>query len=148
MKYMPVWLVITIVLVVLIIASQIFFRILFKGRLKKDKKLKIKTPPAKTRMMIKREYLYQLDCLAAEFSSGRRTVRAAYQEMSLLIRNYVHEMTGIRVQDCTLSEIRSLGMPNLEILVESYYEPEFAKFTRADIRNSFARTRRVIETWL
>ena len=97
MKYMPVWLIITICLVVLIIAAQIFFRILFKGRLKKDKKLRIKQPPAKTRMQIKRQYIFLLDRLAGEFSSGSRTIRSTYQEMSLLVRNYVYEMTGIRV---------------------------------------------------
>ena len=50
-------------------------------------------------------------------------------------------------EDYSLSEIRTLNMPALTQLVAEYYEPEFAEYSMANIKQSIFKTRRVIETW-
>ena len=73
--------------------------------------------------------------------------RSAYQELSGLIRDFTHDVTGIKVQNYSLREIRRLGMPQLTALVQEYYEPEFARQSMADLRGSLFRTRKAIEQW-
>ena len=60
---------------------------------------------------------------------------------------FVFEVTGIKVQHYTLTEIRRVNIPQLTNLVREYYEPEFARETRADVRASIFRTRSLIESW-
>lgn len=146
-SYMSLWLIIAIVLAVLIIFTQVFFRILFKGRLKRPKKLKVKKPKPKTLEEIRRKYLSRLYVIENDIAGGKYTVRQGYQQLSECVRGFVFEATGIPVDKCSLSEIRTLKMPVLTGLVTEYYEPEFARFTVADIRKSLFKTRKAIETW-
>lgn len=146
-SYMSLWLIIAIVLAVLIIFTQVFFRILFKGRLKRPKKLKVKKPKPKTLEEIRKKYLSRLYVIENDIAGGKYTVRQGYQQLSECVRDFVFEATGIPVDKCSLSEIRSLKMPVLTGLVTEYYEPEFARFTVADIRKSLFKTRKAIETW-
>lgn len=146
-SYMSLWLIIAIVLAVLIIFTQVFFRILFKGRLKRPKKLKVKKPKPKTLEKIRKKYLSRLYVIENDIAGGKYTVRQGYQQLSECVRGFVFEATGIPVDKCSLSEIRTLKMPVLTGLVTEYYEPEFARFTVADIRKSLFKTRKAIETW-
>ncbi|MCR5148136.1 MAG: hypothetical protein K6C35_04115 [Eubacterium sp.] len=146
-SYMPLWIILAIVLLLLIIASQIVFRILFKGRLKKPKKVKIKKPRPKTMEEIKKKYLFMLNSIESNLAGGKITVREGYKRISECIRGFVFEATGVPVDKFSLSEIRKMRMPVLTSLVQEYYEPEFARTTYADIRQSAFKTRKAIETW-
>ena len=74
-------------------------------------------------------------------------MRGGYQDLSGLIRDFVHDATGIKVQNYSLREIQKVGIPGLTALVQEYYEPEFARQSMADIRASMFRTRKAIELW-
>ena len=65
----------------------------------------------------------------------------------MTIRMFVYEVTGIKVQKYTLTEIRRVNIPQLTNLVREYYEPEFAREARADVKTSLYRTRMLIESW-
>ena len=83
----------------------------------------------------------------ADLRSGKISIRQAYQNMSSCIRGFIFEATGIPVEKYTLSEIRKVNIPALTQLVEEYYEPEFARFTYADVNQSIYKTRKVLELW-
>ncbi len=144
---MPVWLILAVGLIVICIFLQVFFRLRFRGKLYGNRELRVKKARPETLALKKRRYLRELDRIDSAVYAGRITVRDAYQRMSVVIRLFVYEATKIRVQDCTLSEIRALNMPALTQLVAEYYEPEFAEYTMANIKQSIFKTRRVIETW-
>ncbi len=146
-RYMPVWLIIAIACVLVCIFLQVFFRLRYKGMLRKEKELKVVKPRPEALVNKKRRYLRELDRLEQNVASGRISVRDGFQRMSVVIRLFVYEATRIRVQDYTLSEIRTLNMPALTQLVAEYYEPEFAEYSVTDIRQSLYKTRRVIEAW-
>lgn len=146
-SYMSLWMIIAVALVLLIIAAQIVFRVLFKGRLRKPKKPKIKKVPPKTLQEIKSKYLGVLYNIEMSSRSGQLTVRESYQRLSGCIRDFVFEATGIPVDKYSLSEIKKLRMPSLTRLVSEYYEPEFARETYSDIFSSIFKTRKVLETW-
>jgi|UPI0004889319 hypothetical protein len=143
------WLIVAAVAVV----AAVIIHILVKRKLKPlfnkkdEKKPKIMKPKGADLVTIKRKYMAQLDKVEYDVVNSRTTVRHGYQKMSRIIRMFVYEVTKLKVQDYTLSEISELGLPSLTLLVTEYYEPEFAKYTQADIMASMRRTREVISTW-
>ena len=110
----------------------------------------INKPPRKALLQIKNEYALKLQDLAAGYNSKTITKREAYQSLSLLIRGFVHEATGINVENYTKSEIKALGMPSLDRLMAEYYVPEFAEDERA-MHKDFIQSARaalgVIGSW-
>ena len=121
--------------------------------LQKQPKKKTATPvpkkiisPADIRT-IKSKYLAELENIKQALWTQQISTRDAYQKMSLCIRHFVYEVTGIQVQNCTLEDIKGLHMPGLESLIAEYYAPEFAMTSMSDSAASLERTKRVIELW-
>ncbi len=96
---------------------------------------------------IKNKYLQEIDNLLLCFNENKISLRSTYQKLSKLIRNFIYEVTGIKVQNYTLSDIKAINMPILSTLVEEYYHPEFAKESKGDITSSITKTREVIAKW-
>ena len=121
--------------------------------LQKQPKKKTATPvpkktisPADIRT-IKSNYLAELENIKQALWTQQISTRDAYQKMSLCIRHFVYEVTGIQVQNYTLEDIKGLHMPGLEELIAEYYAPEFAMTSMSDSSASIERTKRVIELW-
>ena len=121
--------------------------------LQKQPKKKTATPvpkkiisPADIRT-IKSNYLAELENIKQALWTQQISTRDAYQKMSLCIRHFVYEVTGIQVQNYTLEDIKGLHMPGLEALIAEYYAPEFAMTSMSDSTSSIERTKRVIELW-
>ncbi len=115
-----------------------------------QKKAVIKTPPPRMLMDIKNHYMLQLQGLMNLYSSKQITKREAYQRLSLLIRGFVHESTGLNVENFTKSEIKAFGIKQLDQLMEEYYIPEFAeeeKSQNRDFNGSYQATLGVIKAW-
>jgi hypothetical protein len=146
-SYMPIWLILVLVLVAGVIFMQIFFRIKFGDKLKRPKKIRVKKVPPKTLAEIRLKYLGEMNMIEDDLRGRRISIRKAYNRMSTCIRGFVFEATGIPVDKYTLAEIKQVGIPALTQLVAEYYEPEFARFTYADINQSMYKTRKVLELW-
>lgn len=95
----------------------------------------------------KQKYLTELEHINRELCNGHIATREAYQNMSLCIRHFVYEVTGIQVQNYTLQDIKNLNMPNLEALITEYYASEFAPDSFGDTTASLEKTKRAIELW-
>lgn len=96
---------------------------------------------------IKKKYIISIDHLWQEISENKIDSRQAYQNLSKLIRHFIFEVTGIKVQNYTLEEIKRVNMPVLTSLITEYYHPEFALGIKGDIMASIKRTREVILKW-
>lgn len=96
---------------------------------------------------IKQHYLMRLEHIQQQVAGGNITMREAYQEMSLCIREFVSQVTGIPVHNYTLEDIRKMHMPELEALLTEYYVPEFAWKTVSDTYASLEKTKRAIQLW-
>ena len=150
------------------------FRYRLRDRLRRPDAPVIRRPTEAEMAGIRRNFLNELTELEREFGSGKIRVRETYQRLSDLIRRFVGEMTGIHLQEYTLSDIRKLRMPVLTNLVQEYYVPEFADYddmpddvpgketpdgespepaarrrriSEEYVRNSLLRTRKAIERW-
>ncbi len=98
----------------------------------------------------KRRYCMQIQEILNSYEQNTITKREGYQRLSLIIRGFVHETTGINVENCTLIEIKKLGIPQLNELIQEYYVPEFAEDDRsgsAKLNGSCNRAMGVIKAW-
>lgn len=96
---------------------------------------------------LKEKYIKLLDDIENKMQNEKISLRVAYQRLSTTIRYFVFEITNIKVQNCTLDDIKKLNMPQLYELIEEYYTPEFAKKSIGDIKSSIEKARKVIEKW-
>ncbi|MGN0401479.1 MAG: hypothetical protein ACI4HQ_04360 [Acetatifactor sp.] len=103
------------------------------------------TDSEKNRLRMK--YFRILDELHGKVCSGQISLRHCYQKLSISVREFVSEMTGVKVSRCTLNDIRRMNMPVLAGLMEEFYTVEFAKVSVGDAEAAIAKTKRVIETW-
>ncbi len=137
---------IPILILLVIIASIIFIYILTSPK-SSEVIIPIKVPDKEDINTIKNKYLNEINKLIQKVETKSIKNRLAYQELSLIIRNFIYEMTNIKVQTYTLQDIKYLNMPFLYELVQEYYNPEFAFNSTGNILNSINKTKGVIEKW-
>ena len=138
----------------LLILSLVFFVRIFRS-MKRPSKKSLLIPeyrPASYAQVYdaKNRAILQIQQIIEDFRAGRITKRDGYQRLSPVIRSFVHDTTGINVEVRTLEEIRTLGMPGLNALLEEYYTPEFAEEGRAEkagLWESCNKTIGVIRAW-
>ena len=145
--YMIIWVIFAVIFIAAVVAAQIILRKKLGDRLKREKQIRIKKIAESTLEGKKKKYIGELICIESDLMKNRITIRAAYQKMSKCIRGFVREVTGLNVDKYSLSEIKSVGIPDITRLVSEYYEPEFARESRTDVRGSIMRTRQTIEGW-
>ncbi len=113
---------------------------------KKKKTVETKTNPKKL-YTTKEKYLRMISYLEKEIDENKINNRKAFQKLSKIIRLFVYEMTSIKLQNYSLDEIKTLNIEELSQLVEEYYDPEFAKYSKGDLKKSIEKTKKVIELW-
>ena len=145
--YLIIWTIIAFIFIAAVVVDQIILRKKLGDRLKRAKQIKIKKISESTLEGKKKKYIGELVCIESDLMNNRITIRTAYHKMSKCIRGFVRDVTGLNVDKYSLSEITSIGIPNLTNLVREYYEPEFARETRSDVKGSIMRTRMTIEGW-
>ena len=141
-----------IVYLVLVILALLGLTIYFlnyeeKKKLVGTSKIEIKEVEERDRKSIIKRYLKKIDKLTKKVESEKIELRIEYQNLSKIIRNFVYEMTDIKVQNYSLQEIKETDIKELYELVEEYYVPEFAEMSNSDIKASIEKTRKVIEKW-
>ena len=100
--------------------------------------------------ILRKQYISQVHDIQVAYSSGQIDLRDGYQRLSAVIRSFIHEVTGINVQNYTKKEVKALGIHKLDILMEEYYVPEFAEDERGrdkDLVKSCQTAMGVIKTW-
>lgn len=105
----------------------------------------VKKPPVLDVTMIKKKYLIRLDELSHRVD--KNNPRAIYQELSLLMRSFVTDVTGIKVTKLTLREIDRKSFPILYDMIEEFYSPEFSREGFGDPILAIDKVRRGIEEW-
>ena len=96
---------------------------------------------------LRMKYLQLLDALYYKVSYDKISNRQCYLMISRYVRQFVSEITGVKVSRCTLNDIRWMNMPMLAALIEELYEAEFSKSSLGDPYWAIEKTKRVIEVW-
>ena len=122
--------------------------------LKKEKKIpsvarKVALTPGLL-FALKNQYMARVQEIVNAYRGGSVNKREGYQQLSLVIRSFVHEVTGINVENYTIKEVRAMGIRKLDLLMEEYYVPEFAEDEKAEDKNlekSCTTAMGVIRSW-
>lgn len=99
---------------------------------------------------MKNQYIGRIQRLINDYQRGAFDKRDGYQQLSAIIRGFVHEATGINVETLTAAEVKRMGIRKLDILMEEYYVPEFAEEERGkdkDLLLSCNTAMGVIKSW-
>lgn len=134
-------------LVLLVIAIfGILLVILIDILSKKVKEIK-ETPKPIDVNMIKNEYLAKIDNLIKRVNNKEIKERKAYNELSVIIREFIFKTTHIDVLKYTLADAKATNNKELIKLLNEYYEPEFSSEGKGDLNTSIENTRKVIREW-
>jgi len=148
--------IIPLFLLVLLAAAVIILLVIWASKEKQpEKKTAAKTPvsapvnPRSRAMELKRKYDRILIQLEDEYGKQMISDRETYQQLSRTVRDFAFEMTGVKVQNYTLQELRGMNMPKLTALVEECYVPEFALDNRqGNVTETISKARKVIGEWV
>lgn len=139
------FIIILIPLIILLVIGIIYT--VKRVKMQNKKEVIVRKDNIKEISKIKEKYINKLINIEKSLTECKISTRKAYQETSSVIRFFVYEITGIKVQNYTLQDIKELDMKNLYELMEEYYVPEFAEKSVGDIKSSIEKTRKVIERW-
>ena len=129
--------------VLLVVGLAILLWLILPKRVKKPKAVQKKS--SLDIATIKKKYILRLDELSKRINKDN--LRPGYQELSSLVRNFVFEVTGVKVTKYTLGEINKRKFPALYNLIEEIYSPEFSREGRGDLMNTINKVRQSIESW-
>lgn len=111
------------------------------------KEAKVKVAPVKSIPTVKEKYNEILVNIEKRYAQNEISGRTAYQELSKIVRDFVSEMTGIKVQNYTLEEIEKVNLPKVHEIIAECYAPEFAPKSSGNVQNSVKKARKVIGEW-
>jgi hypothetical protein len=97
--------------------------------------------------VLQRKYAGLIDEVGAEHRSGRLTERQVASRLSLLLRFFVSEASGVEAQVMTLSDLRHAHLPTVTGAVEQYYPPAFRPESPSDAEAAVATAREVVLSW-
>ncbi|MFP7832952.1 hypothetical protein [Marisediminicola sp. LYQ134] len=83
----------------------------------------------------------------ADHRAGRVSSRAAHQRLSLLVRYFAFESTGMRAPTMTLADLRDAQSPELSDAVERLYPGAFAAIEGGSVAEAAEHARRVVKPW-
>lgn len=104
--------------------------------------------PPKHPQEVRSRYLALLSEIAARYDAGRIVSREAHLELSLALRTFVYEMTGLKTQRMTLSQLRAHRLPLVGDAVALLYPGEFAAQGGAlSVPEAVGMAREVVSRW-
>ncbi|WAC66306.1 hypothetical protein OVA14_00425 [Agrococcus sp. SL85] len=97
---------------------------------------------------VKEKYLGMIDEVAAEHAAGELDARGLAQRLSLVLRFFAHESTGVVAEVMTLRDLGEADLPTVRGAVEQYYPSSFRRAARHDPESAVDAARRVVSTWM
>lgn len=113
---------------------------------------------------LRRDYLERIDAVDREAAAGTRSGRSAHQELSLLIRSFVRDASGVDATRMTLAELRAVGavgavsavgaagtgapgIPAAADAIAALYPAAFAAGPASDAADAARTAREVVRSW-
>ncbi|RKR73833.1 hypothetical protein [Frondihabitans australicus] len=144
-EWWALYLVIGVLLVALVVAWFVFVSRFSRTRVPRPV---VEAPrrPADLRLL-QAKYAGLIDEVEAEHRAGRLGDRAVARRLSLLLRFFASEASGVDAQVMTLSDLRLARLPTVTGAVEGYYPPAFRASSETDAAEAVATAREVVRSW-
>lgn len=97
---------------------------------------------------VKEKYLGMIDEVAREHADGELDARGLAQRLSLVLRFFAHESTGVVAEVMTLRDLQHADLPSVHGAVEQYYPSSFRRAAKHDPDAAVAAARQVVATWM
>ncbi|AMM21131.1 hypothetical protein AX769_14525 [Frondihabitans sp. PAMC 28766] len=144
-QHFVLYLVIGALLVALVVAWYVFVVRFSRTRLPRPVVAGAAKPADLRQLVVK--YSSMIDEVDAEFRAGHLTERAVAGRLSLLLRFFAFETSGVDAQVMTLSDLRVARLPTVTGAVEQYYPPAFRQQTASDAGRAVETAREVVRSW-
>jgi hypothetical protein len=132
-------------LVALIVAWYVF--VVRFSRTRVPRPAVVRRPSRADLRQLRVRYASLIDEVEAEYRAGRLAERAVNGRLSLLVRFFASEASGVDAQVMTLQDLRTASIPQVTGAVEGYYPPAFQQAYSGDPAAAVARAREVVTTW-
>lgn len=147
-SYDSIWLVIGLILLILLLAWYGF--VFFITRRRKQRTLetlkpKPYIPPDLTNL--KAKYQALITEVEQKYTGKELSARQVHQKLSYLLRMFVFEARGHRVDTLTLDDLKKTRYDELTKAIEQFYVPEFAAVQRGDVPSALELARKVVAEW-
>lgn len=92
-------------------------------------------------------YLWEVDEIARRHASGQLSARRAHAAMSVAVREFLAEATGVPADKMTLTELRSTPYVGAANAVAEYYPIVFGADEARSVEHGAYAARQVISLW-
>lgn len=96
---------------------------------------------------VRAKYSALIEDIAAQYHRGEIDAREANQQLSVAVRGFTREVTGLSSDRMTLAELRTVGLPPLEAAVAFFYPAEFGLESSPQVGESVALAHQVVRAW-
>ncbi|MGO1391903.1 hypothetical protein [Agrococcus casei] len=96
---------------------------------------------------VKQKYIDMIGEVSVEHQGGEMTPRELSQRLSLVLRFFAHEASGVEAEVMTLEDLRDAQVPLIPHAVEQYYPSSFMRQAKQDPDMAIETARRVVSTW-
>ena len=146
--YDPLWLIIGCLLLGAIILWYGF--VFYSPRRRSHRSLatlkpKPYTPPDLTDL--KQKYQRLIDEIEQNHAAGKLSSRKAHQKLSHVLRMFVVEINGHRVDTLTLRDLEKTRYKTLAAAIKQFYIPEFTAVEQGSVAEAAALARKTVAAW-
>lgn len=119
--------------------------VLFMTRRKPEKEPELTLEQKRT---ITDKYLAMIDEIETAYKAQETTSREAHQSLSLVLRGFASEKSGVRAEMMTLSDLREANLPSVAETVSHLYPGAFSRVADASVPEALKETRSEVSAWL
>jgi hypothetical protein len=96
---------------------------------------------------LKETYLQRIDAVAADARAGLLSSRESHQKLSLLVRTFARDVTGVDAPRMTLAELEGYPLPGIAEAVRRIYPGEFGMEPLPPVPQSAETARQAVGQW-
>ena len=98
---------------------------------------------------LRADYTRQIEAVVARVEAGEITPRRGHQQLSVLVRHFVQEVSGIRAPTMTLTDLHASGarLTPVSEVVAQLYPGEFAPAEGTTLLGAAAQATTVVARW-
>lgn len=98
----------------------------------------------RNKKILKKRYILKIMILENKINNNQISKKELYKQLSIIIREYYYERTGINIISYSLTEITKLKDKSLSQLINECYRNEFSKQINKNTKKFICRTKEYI----
>lgn len=144
--YNVLWAVLGVILVVIVATYYLFAWLLTRPSPEPSAPVSVPSP-RRTVPELQGAYLYEVDQIAHRYAAGELTPRRAHAALSVAVREFLAEATGVPTDKMTLTELRSTPFVGATHAVAEFYPIVFGADEAHSVEHGTDAARQVIMLW-